>query len=82
MSLFCCVAYVVLISLPYIRVLTTQAVYTTILVFTVSLGLDHKICELFNDIKLIVIDGEGWQFHCILPKTLVFFILMVSPKSL
>ena len=25
-----------------------------------------KICELFNDIELIVIDGDGWQFHCIL----------------
>ena len=25
-----------------------------------------KICELFNYIELIVIDGDGWQFHCIL----------------
>ena len=41
MSLFSCLAYVVHVSLPYISVLTTQAVYTTILVFTVSLGLVH-----------------------------------------
>ena len=27
-----------------------------------------KICELFNDIELIVIDGDGWQFRCILPQ--------------
>ena len=27
-----------------------------------------KICELFNDIELIVIDGDGWQFHSILPQ--------------
>ena len=27
-----------------------------------------KICELFNNIELIVIDGDGWQFHCILPQ--------------
>ena len=100
LSLFFCLAYVVQVSLPYISVLTTQALYTTILVFTVSLGLVHtrklrrasvvaafpillsisvskerlsvmvepsKICELFNDIELIVIDGDGWQFHCILP---------------
>ena len=95
LSLFSCLAYVVHVSLLYISVLTTQALYTTILVFTVSLGLVHthevlwlpsqssnrsqcpsrgcwdggaKICELFNDIELIVIDGDGWQFHCILPQ--------------
>ena len=87
---FSCLAYVVHVSLPYISVLTTQALYTTILVFTVSLGLVHtrevrrasvvaafpillsicvqgeavsnggaKICELFNDIELIVINGDG-----------------------
>ena len=92
-------AYVVHVSLPYISVLTTQALYTTILVFTVSLGLIHtrevrrasvvaaflilssicvqeevvgdggaKICELFNDIGLVVIYGDGWQFHCIRPQ--------------
>ena len=27
-----------------------------------------EICEVFNDIELIVIDGDGWQFHCILPQ--------------
>ena len=27
-----------------------------------------KICELSNDIELIVIDGDGWQFHCILSQ--------------
>ena len=41
MSLSSCLAYVVHVSLPYISVLTTQALYTTILVFTVSLGLVH-----------------------------------------
>ena len=41
MSLFSCLAYVVHVSLPYISVLTTQALYTTILVFTVSLRLVH-----------------------------------------
>ena len=41
LSLFSCLAYVVLFSLPYISVLTTQALYTTNLVFTVSLGLVH-----------------------------------------
>ena len=39
LSLFSCLAYVVYVSLPYISVLTTQALYTAILVFTVSLGL-------------------------------------------
>ena len=33
--------YVVHASLPYIAVLMTKALYTTILVFTVSLGLVH-----------------------------------------
>ena len=41
LSLFSCLAYVVHVSLPYISVLTTQALYTTILVFTVSFGLVH-----------------------------------------
>ena len=41
LSLFSCLAYVVHVSLPYISVLTTQALYTTILVFPVSLGLVH-----------------------------------------
>ena len=94
LSLFSFLAYVVHVSLPYIGVLTTQALYTTTLVFTVSLGLVHthevrqasvvaafsvllsisvsrevvgdggaEMCELFNDI-----DGDGWQFHCILPQ--------------
>ena len=27
-----------------------------------------KIRELSNDIELIAIDGDGWQFHCILPQ--------------
>ena len=31
-------------------------------------------------IELIVIDGDGWQFHCILPWTLVFLRLIVSPN--
>ena len=35
---FSCLAYVVHVSLPYIGVLTTQTLYTTILVFTVSFG--------------------------------------------
>ena len=29
---------------------------------------EAKICELFNDIKLIVIDRDGWQLYCILPQ--------------
>ena len=93
------IIYVVHVWLPYISVLTTQTLFTTILVFTVNLGLVHTrevrrasvvsafpilinlsvqgevvsdggadICELFNDIELIVIDGDGWQFHCILPQ--------------
>lgn len=36
-----CPAYVVHVSLPYSSVLTTQASYTAILGFTVSLGLVH-----------------------------------------
>ena len=36
-----CLAYVVHVSLPYNSVLMTQALYTAILVFTVSLGLVH-----------------------------------------
>jgi len=36
-----CLAYVVHVSLPHSRVLMTQALYTAILVFTVSLGLVH-----------------------------------------
>ena len=35
-------SYVVHVSLPHISVLTTQALFTTILVFTVSLGLVHN----------------------------------------
>ena len=41
LSLFSCLAYVVHVSLPYVSVLTTQALCTTILVFSVSLGLVH-----------------------------------------
>ena len=41
LSLFSCLAYVVHVSLPYISVLTTQALHMTILVFTVRLGLVH-----------------------------------------
>ena len=41
LSLFACVAYVVHVSLPYVSELTTQTLYTTILVFTVSLVLVH-----------------------------------------
>ena len=95
LSLFSCLAYVVHVSQPYISVLTTQALCTTILVFTVSLGLFHTrevrqasvvaafpillpisvskerlsvmVEPMFSDIELIVIDGDGWQFHCILP---------------
>ena len=78
-------AFVVYVLLPYTSVLTTQALYTTILVCIVKLGLAHtrevrrasvvaafpilnlsvqgevvsdggaKICELLNDIELIVI---------------------------
>ena len=28
---------------------------------------EAKMCELFSDNELIVVDGGGWQFHCILP---------------
>ena len=41
LNLFYCLAYVVHVSLPYFSVLTTQALYTAVLVFTVSLGLVH-----------------------------------------
>ena len=41
LSLFSCLAYVVHISLPYNKVLRTQALYTAIFVFTVSLVFDH-----------------------------------------
>ena len=34
-------AYVVQVSLPYSSVLMTQALFTAILVFSVSMGLDH-----------------------------------------
>ena len=27
-----------------------------------------KICELLNDVQFAVIDGDGWQFDCILPQ--------------
>ena len=43
MGLFSCLAYVVHVSLPHISVLTTQALYTTIFVFTVSFGLVHTL---------------------------------------
>ena len=36
-----CLAYVVHVSLPYISVRMAQALYTAILVFTISLGLVH-----------------------------------------
>ena len=45
LSLFSCLAYVVHVSLPHINVLTTQALYTMILVFTVNSGLVNT-CEL------------------------------------
>ena len=38
---FSCLAYIVHVSLPYSSVLMTQALYTAILVFSVSMGLDH-----------------------------------------
>ena len=38
-----------------------------------------KICKLFNDIELIVIDGDGWQFHCILSQD--FGLLETGGKS-
>ena len=92
------------VSLPYFSVLKTQALYTTILVFSVNLGLVHtrevrrasvvaafpnplinlcvqgevvsdggaKIFELFNDIELIVIDNDDWQFRCILSQDFGF----------
>ena len=41
LSRFSCLAYVVHVSLLYVSVLTTQTLYTTILVFTVNLGLVH-----------------------------------------
>ena len=40
-SLFSCLAYVIHVSLPYNKVLRTQALYTAIFVFTVSLVFDH-----------------------------------------
>ena len=92
------------VSLPYVSVLTTQALHTTILAFAVNLGWVHTrevkragvvaafpillsisafkegmsvmaepICELFNDVELIFIDGDGRQFHCILPKDVGLF---------
>ena len=36
-----CLAYVVHVSLPYSCVLMTQALYTAIMIFAVSLGLVH-----------------------------------------
>ena len=41
LSLLSCPAYVVHVSLPYINVLITQALYIAIFVFTDSLGLVH-----------------------------------------
>ena len=43
LSLFSCLAYVVHVSLPYISVLTTQALYTTILVFAVNFALARTV---------------------------------------
>ena len=45
-----CVAYVIHVSLPYTSVLMTQAMYTAILVVTVSLGfVPHTCCEARKD---------------------------------
>lgn len=41
LSLLSCLVYVVHVSLPYRTVLMTQALYTTIFVFTVSLAFVH-----------------------------------------
>ena len=45
LSLLSCLAYVVHVSLPYIKVLTTQSLifYTAILVLMVSLGFSHTL---------------------------------------
>ena len=43
LSLLSCLAYVVHVSLPYNKVLTTQALYTAILVLMVSLGFSHTL---------------------------------------
>ena len=32
-----------------------------------------NLCELFNDIELVVIDVDGWQFDCILPHDVALY---------
>ena len=61
-----CLAYVVHVSLPYSSVLMTQALYTAILVFSVSLGLLHtrvvrraKVVAAFPILLSISTSREG-----------------------
>ena len=61
-----------------ISVLMTQALYTIILVFVAAFPISMSMeglsvtaepryvnCSITYHVELIVIDGDGWQFHCI-----------------
>ena len=65
LSLFSCLACVVHVSLPYNKVLRTQALYTAIFVFMVSLVFDHtqkgaSVCcsRLSNPLIDLSVQGE------------------------